>query len=126
MKNQHPITHEQQVQEEFITEALHHMNTAADHVVVGRTQRLVRERVTDSQSQRRMLRSLWLPLMVCSSMVIMIAYSAWTVLEQWNTMMADGAEFNSANNTPMLILTLWFLPLTMGVMVMIWFRSRKR
>jgi hypothetical protein len=121
-----PVMRTMQEQEQFIHGAMNHIGSAASHSVVGRTQRLVRERATENQSQRRKLRALWIPLLVCSAMIIMIAHSAWTLVEQWSTQFA-GTDILSVTSTPLLLLTLWFVPLTMGVVVMILFsRGRSR
>jgi|GEM_PF-1929374 len=130
MKMQPVIPEEQempgQYEEQYFADAMHRMGICANQTVVGRTQRLVQARARDNQSQQRMLRSLLLPLLVCSAMVMMIAHSAWTVVQQWNTLLADNAETVAESGSPLLILTLWFLPLTMGVLVMIWFRRSRK
>jgi len=127
MKMQRTMPEQHTMQEQYIADAMHHMDVGASHTVVGRTQRLMRERVRSNEMQKRSLRSLWLPLLVCSAMVMMIAHSAWALVEQWNVLIEDSAESFPANSTPLLILTLWFMPLTMGVLVMLWFqRGRKR
>jgi hypothetical protein len=117
MSTQPSTSHEEQV-----TDALHQVNAAATHALVGRTQRMVRERGSVMQSQKRLLRSLLLPILVCSAMVVMIAHSAWMVLEQPNPEVVE----SSVSSTPLYLLTLWFLPLTAGVLVMIWFRRGRK
>jgi hypothetical protein len=99
------------------------MNVAARASMVNRTHRVVRERARMLQAHRSRVRSLWIPLTICSALLLMICSAVWTVL--------DGYELTPIgvpdSSDQFLILSLWFFPVSMALLVMIWFRrSRKQ
>jgi protein-S-isoprenylcysteine O-methyltransferase Ste14 len=94
------------------------MDTAARASMVNRTHRVVRERAKLMAARRSRVRSLWIPLTICSALLLMICYAVWTVL--------DGYELTQIgipdSSDQFLILFVWFLPLSMALLVMVWFR----
>jgi hypothetical protein len=99
------------------------MNTAARASTVNRTHRVVREKAKRLEAQRSRVRSLWIPLTVCAALLLIMCSAVWTVL--------DGYELNPtwipSSTNQFLILFLWFFPVSMALLVMVWFRrTRKR
>lgn len=102
--------------------ALPNMNVAAKASMVNRTHRVVRERAKMLQARRSRLRSLWIPLTICSALLLMICSAVWTVL--------DGYELTPIgvpdSSDQFLILFLWFFPVSMALLVMVWFRRTRK
>jgi hypothetical protein len=102
---------------------LSEMNTSARASIVNRTHRVVRERAKMVQAHRSKVRSLWIPLTVCSGFLLMICYAVWTLL--------DGYEL-TPNGVPdssdqFLVMLLWFFPVSMALLATVLFRrARKR
>jgi len=102
-------------------QTLESVNTAARASAVNRTHRVVRERAKIMAARRSRVRSLWIPLTICSAFLLMICYAVWTVL--------DGYELTQIgvpdSSDQFLILFLWFFPLSMALLVMVWFRRTR-
>ena len=132
MNTQHAIDGQQEMQEHFVADVMHRVSAPANSAVVGRTQRVVRARMRDAQTQKRTLRAVLLPLAFCSAMIVLIVHSAWQMLLQFGSstslagMLTDSVGSLPENSMTLVLLSLWFLPLSMGVMVMIWFRRSRR
>jgi hypothetical protein len=91
--------------------------------VVNRTHRVVRERATTMAAQRDRVRSLWIPLAVCSSLLVIICTAVWSALEAYDV--TPGGVPEASNQ--FLILCLWFLPVSMALLAVVLFhRARKR
>jgi hypothetical protein len=90
--------------------------------MVNRTHRVVRERAKTLQAHRSRVRSLWIPLTICSALLLMICSAVWTVL--------DGYELTPMgipdSSDQFLVLVLWFLPVSMALLVMVWFRHMRK
>jgi hypothetical protein len=92
--------------------------------VVNRTHRVVRERATTMAARRDKFRSLWIPLAVCSSLLVIICTAVWSALEAYDVT-PDGGVPEAGNQ--FLILCLWFLPVSMALLAVVLFhRARKR
>jgi|HubBroStandDraft_2_1064218.scaffolds.fasta_scaffold440199_2 hypothetical protein len=92
--------------------------------VVNRTHRVVRERATTMAAQRDRVRSLWIPLAVCSSLLVIICTAVWSALEAYDV--TPGGGVPEASNQ-FLVLCLWFLPVSMALLAVVLFhRARKR
>lgn len=90
---------------------------------VNRTHRVIRERAKMLESRRSRVRSLWIPMALCSAFLLMICYAAWTVFDGY-AVVPTGVPDSSDQ---FLILFLWFFPVSMALLVMVWFRrTRKR
>lgn len=104
------------------TRALPEMNASARASMVNRTHRVVRERAKTLQAHRSRVRSLWIPLSICSALLLMICSAVWTVL--------DGYELTPMgipdSSDQFLVLALWFLPVSMALLVMVWVRHMRK
>jgi hypothetical protein len=107
----------------FVRSAMTEANMSARASVVNRTHRVVRERATTMAAQRSRVRSLWIPLAVCSSLLVIICTAVWSALEAYDVI-PDGPP--DASNQ-FLVLCLWFLPVSMALLAVVLFqRARKR
>lgn len=96
---------------------------AARAVVVNRTHRVVRERAKTMAARRSRARSLWIPLAVCSSLLVIICTAVWTALDSYDA--TPGGVLDASNQ--FLVLCLWFLPVSMALLALVMFqRTRKR
>jgi cytochrome bd-type quinol oxidase subunit 2 len=107
----------------FARTILDSMNAPARASVVNRTHRIVRERAKSIAAQRSRVRSLWIPMAVCSALLVIISSAAWNILDQYDV---------SSNGVPdasnqFLVLLVWFLPVSMALLALVLFRrTRKR
>jgi hypothetical protein len=107
----------------FARSPLSGMNSTARSAVVNRTHRVVRERAQVIAAQRDRERSLWAPLAVSAALVMILCTAVWTVLDQYE---AAPMGVPSASNQ-FLVLLIWFFPVSMALLAMVWFRrTRKR
>jgi sterol desaturase/sphingolipid hydroxylase (fatty acid hydroxylase superfamily) len=86
--------------------------------LVNRTHRVVRERAKQMTARRNRIRSLWVPLAVCASMVVILVTAVWTLLDEYElapTGMPDASD-------QYMVLLLWFLPASAALLAMVWFR----
>jgi hypothetical protein len=91
--------------------------------VVNRTHRVVRERAKTIAARRSRVRSLWVPLAVCSSLLVIISTAVWSALEAYDVTPTGVPD---ASNQ-FLVLCLWFLPVSMVLLAVVLFqRARKR
>jgi hypothetical protein len=91
--------------------------------VVNRTHRVVRERAKTLAARRSRIRSLWIPLAVCSSLFVIICTAVWSALDAYDVT-SNGVP--DASNQ-FLVLCLWFFPVSMALLALVLFRrSRKR
>jgi hypothetical protein len=118
--------------ETFARAALGSMNTAARAGVVNRTHRVVRQRAKVMQERRSQVRSLMVPLIVCSALLILTCLAVWTGLYQYQAaeaaeaVQADVAALatNDANNQ-FLVVLLWFVPVSIALLATVWFRRAR-
>ena len=91
--------------------------------VVNRTHRVVRERAKTMAARRSRVRSLWIPLAVCSSLLVIICTAVWSALDAYDVTPSGVPD---ASNQ-FLVLCLWFLPVSMALLAVVLFqRARKR
>jgi len=95
------------------------MSAAARASLVNRTHRVVRERAQVIADRRSRIRSLWLPIAVCSGMLVIICTAVWSLLDEYE-LTPNGIPDASDQ---FLVLLLWFLPVSMAILTMVWFRS---
>jgi hypothetical protein len=112
--------------ESFARAALSSVSTAARAGVVNRTHRVVRQRAKVMQARRSQVRSLMVPLIVCSALLILTGLAVWTGLDQYQAAEAVQADVaalaaNDANNQ-FLVVLLWFVPVSIVLLGAIWFR----
>jgi hypothetical protein len=98
-------------------------STSARGSVVNRTHRVVRERAKLIAARRRRARSLWIPLAVCSALLVILCTAVWSILDQYDVTPTGVPD---ASNQ-FLVLLLWFLPMSMALLALVLFRrARKR
>ena len=64
------------------------------------------------------MRSLWLPVIVCASMLMIVVTAAWTMLDQYELNpigMPDASD-------QYVVLLFWFLPVTAALLAIVWLR----
>ena len=81
--------------------------------VVNRTHRVVRERARTMQAQRSRNRALLVPLLIASSLVIILISAFWLMFDEYNLTPATIAD--SRFHLP--ILLIWFLPVTGALLI---------
>jgi TRAP-type C4-dicarboxylate transport system permease small subunit len=91
---------------------------AARAQVVNRTHRVVREQALVMREQQSRKRSLWAPVIICSSMLLIICYAVWGMMDGYDltpTGIPDASD-------QMMILVLWSLPVTAVALGLVWLR----
>lgn len=86
--------------------------------VVNRTHRVIREQALTMREQQSRKRSLWAPVIICSSLLLIICYAAWGMMDGYDltpTSIPDSSD-------QMMILLLWSLPITAFVLMLVWLR----
>ncbi len=107
----------------FARSALLGVNASARASLVNRTHRVVRERAKTLAARRSRVRSLWVPLGVCSALLVIICTAVWSVLDEYELTPIGVPD---ASNQ-FLVLFLWFFPVSMALFAMVLFRRvRKR
>jgi hypothetical protein len=94
------------------------MQGGARAQVVNRTHRVVREQALVMREQKSQKRSLWAPVLICSSMLLVICYAVWGMMDGYDvtpTGIPDASD-------QMMILLLWSLPVTAFVLGLVWIR----
>jgi hypothetical protein len=93
------------------------MNTAARAEVVNRTHRVIRERANKLQTQRNQVRSLWIPLGVCTALLVTLACALWTAFEDF-----EGSTAGLPNTSGMVVVLVWSVPISAMILAVIWSR----
>lgn len=95
-----------------------HVQGARAHVV-NRTHRVVRARAMAMHAHKTRTRNLWVPLVICSALLITVLYAAWAVL--WPEGGADQPVLASEPSGIMSMLFMWFLPVSiaLGIFVLV-------
>ena len=96
--------------------------TAARAVVVNRTHRVVREQALALQAQKSRSRSLWVPVAICSTLLLLTCYAVWGILDGYD-LTPNGVPDASDQ---LLVLLAWSLPVTIIVLGLVWFQRRNR
>jgi hypothetical protein len=112
----------------FARNALRGMTVGARASVVNRTHRVVRERAKVLQERRNRDRSLMVPLILCSVLLILSALAVWTGLYEYQAAEAQSdlvaLATTDANNHTMVAL-LWFVPVSIAMMAAVWLRRSR-
>jgi hypothetical protein len=103
---------------EMALEAMASLDLGAQASLVNRTRRVVRERAKQMSTRREKLRSLWVPLMVCASMLVILMTAVWTLLDEYEL---NPVGMPDASDQYMVLL-FWFLPASAALMAMVGFR----
>jgi hypothetical protein len=97
--------------------------------VVNRTHRVVRQRARVMQAQRSRVRSIMLPLILCSVLLALTCLAVWTGFDQFQA--AEAAEAVQADFTALgtgnhiLAVLLWFVPVSMAVLMIVRYRRSR-
>jgi type VI protein secretion system component VasK len=89
---------------------------------------VVRERAKVMKARRSRVRSLMLPLVVCSVLLLLIGLAVWTGLYQYPTEAAEAVQADVAAltasdaNNQFLVVLLWFVPVSMAVLATVLYR----
>jgi hypothetical protein len=103
-------------------EAMGNAMPTARASVVNRTHRVVRERAKTIAARRSRFRSLWIPLAVCSALLVILSTTVWSVLDQYDVT-PNGVP--DASNQ-FLVLLLWFLPVSLALLALVLFRRARK
>ena len=96
---------------------------AARASVVNRTHRIVREQALAIREQKQRTRSLLVPIAICSTLLLITCYGAWSLLDGYD-FTANGVLDGSYQ---MLVFLAWSLPVTILVVGLVWMqRARTR
>ncbi|WP_260734862.1 hypothetical protein [Tunturiibacter lichenicola] len=107
----------------FTREVFASLDTSARASVVNRTHRVVRERAKMIAARRSRVRSLWIPVAVCSSLLVILCTAVWSALDGYDVTPTGVPD---ASNQ-FLVLCLWFFPVSMALLAVVLFRrARKR
>ena len=94
------------------------LHGAARAQVVNRTHRVVREQALNMRELRSRQRSLWVPVILCSSLLLILCYAAWGMLDGYD-LTPNGIPDASDQ---LLVFLLWSLPVTAFVLGLVWIR----
>ena len=106
---------------------------AASSTVVNRTHRVVRERAQVLKARRSHVRSLMLPLLLCSALLILTVAAMWSGLYEYqgaadalqDVSSTIAAATDKAMDNEFLVTLFWFVPVTLAVLGTVWVtRSR--
>ena len=98
--------------------SLRSLHVGARASMVNRTHRVVRERAKQMSARRDRIRSLWAPLAVCASLLVILVTAVWSTFDQYElnpTGMPDASD-------QFAVLLLWFLPVSGALLAMVWLR----
>jgi hypothetical protein len=106
---------------------------AASASVVNRTHRVVRQRAQVLQARRSRVRSLMVPLILCSALLILTVAAVWSGLYEYqgaadalqDVSSTIAAATDKAMDNEFLVTLFWFVPVTLAVLGTVWV-SRSR
>jgi hypothetical protein len=101
--------------------AIRQIDSSATSARVNRTHRIVRERARTIAARRSHVRSLFVPLLIFSALLIGICTAVWSVLDEYD-LEPIGMPVASYQ---MLVLLLWSVPVTAALMAVVWFRKSR-
>lgn len=102
---------------------------AASSKLVNRTHRVVRERAQLLKARRSYVRSLMVPLVLCSALLILTVAAVWTGLYEYqgaaDALQDVSSTIAAATDDEFIVMLFWFVPVTLAVVGTVWFtRSR--
>ncbi len=115
----------------FARTALRSVPAVAHSGVVNRTHRVIRERAKVMQQKRKRERSLMVPLIICSSLLILSILAVWTGLYQYQAVeaaevvQADVTALATTDNNQLLVILLWFVPVSVAFLITVWVRRSR-
>lgn len=112
----------------FVRSVLSSVELGARGTVVNRTHRVVRQRAKVIKARRSHVRSLMLPLVVCSVLLILSAIAVWSGLYETQAQAATEAMQDVAAwtawdvNDEFLVVLMWFVPVSLALLGTVWLR----
>ncbi len=97
------------------------MDAGARAERVNRTHRVVRERAKTLAERRAKIRSLWLPIVIFSSVLVAVCIAVWMVLDEYEVV-AAGSQVASYQ---VLVPLLWSIPVSAALLAVVWFRQSR-
>jgi NADH:ubiquinone oxidoreductase subunit 6 (subunit J) len=100
--------------------------------VVNRTHRVVRERAKSMHERRSTARSLMVPLIICSALLILLVVIVWGGLyleaaEAAEAVQADVSALTATDiNNHIVVVLLWFVPLSIALLAAVSIRRSRR
>ena len=97
------------------------INATASASMVNRTHRVIRERARAIKDRKNRARSVWIPMIVCSAMIVIFCSAIWNVLDEYEltpTGIPDSSD-------QIFVLVLWFFPVSAALLAMAWFRRNR-
>jgi len=113
----------------FARGVLSSVQTAARAGVVNRTHRVVRQRANVMRERRNYVRSMLVPLILCSVLLLFICVGLWIGLDQYQAAeIEDVASLASTEaSRHFLVVLLWFVPVSLAMLAAVWLhRGRSR
>ena len=107
------------------------LSSAARASVVNRTHRVVRDRARVMQARRNRVRSLMVPLAICSVLLLLTCLAVWTGLYEYQAAQSEAAQADVASlaladaNNHFMVVLLWFVPVSVAIMATIWYRRSR-
>lgn len=93
-------------------------NGNARAAIVNRTHRVIRAEALTLREQKTKSRSLWVPLVLFSSLMLVICYAIWTMLDSYD-LVSNGVPDASDQ---MILFLMWSLPVTALIVGLVWFK----
>lgn len=90
----------------------------ASAAIVNRTHRIVRERAKTIEARKKAFRSLWIPLLISSGLLVVLICAIWSILDQYELAPTGLPDANQQ----MLVLMIWCLPISVVLLAVLWFR----
>ena len=97
------------------------IQATAQAAMVNRTHRVIRERAKLIQARRSKVRSLWIPMAVCSALIIIFCSAIWSVLDEYELVPTGVPD----SRYQIFVLLLWFFPVSASLLAMVWFRRSR-
>ena len=91
-------------------------STAARAQLVNRTHRVVRERAQSMKFQRSRGRSLWIPMAISASFLLILCTAVWSLLDQYEITPTGIPDASSQ----IFIFLLWFFPVSSAILALAW------
>jgi hypothetical protein len=98
------------------------ISVSARASLVNRTHRVVRERAQALAAQRSRARSLWVPLTICSALLVILCTAVWSTLDEYELTPIGVPD---ASNQFMVLL-LWFLPVSTALLALVLLHRARR
>ena len=95
--------------------------------VVNRTHRVIRERARVIEERRSRVRSLLLPLIICSVLLVLTGIAIWTGLYQYQAVESVSEDVAALADTSnhIVVVILWFVPVSLAVLFTVWMRRAR-